>query len=192
MTKEAYQSFKTGHNNQIIQSPIFNDAYSFQEQVQRLVYNFKMHPIYAYHMLLNQRLKQQQLIHDANSPESQSFHEQCSQQSQQMLDYNNQQYDHYAHYNQQQNMLAFQQQNQTTPFMHKQQLNYQQMAVPNQLKFSQMNISPIPYMLPQTPPNSFNQTPVIKKHQDDNKSFNSFATPPSSASFSYYTNIQHH
>lgn len=181
--------------------PAFSDAYSFQEQVQQLVYNFKMHPIYAYNMLINQRLKQGLVIRDGTSPElvhntTPNFHDQFnqSQQQQQLLDTNSlqysNQYDHYAHYNQQ-NMIAYQNQTAAASFMHKHS-NYQhQISVPNQLKFSQMNISPIPYILPQTPPNSFNQTPIIKK-QTDEKNFNSFVTPPSSGSFSYYTNMQHH
>ena len=195
---------------------LFNDPqaqYNFQDQVQQLAYNFKIHPVYAYQILLNQRLKQQQQQQNLVSTdnENKTLNEMHQQPTTNNIQYaNNNQYpEQYFDYNQQQaHTIMPQYANVSTPTQQfTQKPSYQHLnAAP--MKFGQ-NQSPIPYILPQnsTPPSSFNQTPINlqsnnnqqqQQQQQPHKktdekmfnSFNVFNTPP--GSFSYYPSIQHH
>lgn len=182
---------------------LFNDQqgqYNFQEQVQQLAYNFKVHPVYAYQMYLNQRLKQQQ-----NDIEDGKNLNEIHQPGTNIHYTNGNQFnDQYFNYNQQTPSMIPQYANISTPTPQFTQKPSYQHLNNAPMKFSQ-NQSPIPYMLPQnsTPPNSFNQTPINlqsnnqqqsqQQKKTDEKMFNSFNvfnTPP--ASFSYYPSIQHH
>lgn len=162
--------------------------YNLQEQVHQLAYNFKIHPVYAYQIILNQRLNKQNGPHgDQNLnddmcgkvPVNQNFNDMSHQRSNEHsfnMQYNNQ-YEQYMQQQQQQ----FNQQNiinsqgyannvNSTPNQYSTppngqysgQLPQKNTNYQHHMKFNQ-NQSPIPYNLPQnsTPPSSFNQTPIL-------------------------------
>lgn len=200
---------KTCHENLLnTSSPIFNETnqYNFSNQVTPIAYNFKMHPVYAYQMMTNQRQKQnvnQQQTSNLNElsnlteGQTNQKYSEIPNQSENFIQYNGR-YE-YLHYNQ--NVIPYSNLP-SSPFVQKPNIQ-QHLMMTNQLKYGQ-NQTPVPYLLPQTPPNSFNQTPTIVQTQmhvqpqrkttphESEKVFNSynvFNTPP--GNFSYYPGVQH-
>lgn len=171
-----------------VNSPQFNDInqYQFQNQVHQMAYNFKLHPVYAYQMILNQRLKQP--LGPNRTLKDEPGQQQPPIQDNNFVQYRGQ-YDQYMHYNHS-NMMQYNP-GMSTPTQFGQQkvnLNYLHAQNTPTSVFRGLNQqSPIPYMMPQnsSPPSSISHTPIKEENMFQNTFQNSFATP---GGYPYYPN----